>query len=95
MPSKEWVADVKGHEVVMTNSWSLGSTRSTAKLYIDGECVDTCDAAIVTFSRPCLRGRLEHEAGSSVVLGYLSSFGVPGMKGRLEIDGAEQALLTR
>jgi hypothetical protein len=54
-----------------------------------------CQDAIATLRRPCLRGRLEHGERRHVVLGYLSSFGLLGMKGKIEIDGIDQRATVR
>ena len=55
MPQKEWVAEVQGHSIRVSNSWTGG-----AKLYINGECCDTNNSLFAVSSRtPVLSARLE------------------------------------
>ena len=54
MPQKIWIADVEGHPIRVENSWTGG-----AKLYVDGECRDTCTRLVASPGSPALSARLK------------------------------------
>lgn len=60
MPKKEWVAEFKGHQIRVVNTWLTG-----AKLYIDGECRDSSQGQQITVDKksPLLSGRLQDSDG--------------------------------
>ena len=53
MPQKEWVTEVKGHEVRVVNTWTGGT-----RLYIDGECRDRNAGLFAPTWRSWLSARL-------------------------------------
>lgn len=49
MPKKEVIAEYKGNQIRVVNTWFGG-----AKLYINGDCKDTCSDSIANSKTPSL-----------------------------------------
>lgn len=87
MFTKEWEANFKGHQIVATNSWGNFGVGTSAKLYIDGECVDTnTDSFAFSAKRPLLRGCLVNDGRHHVVEVFAKS-GLFRIPARICIDG--------
>ena len=87
MFTKEWEADFKGHRIVATNSWGRFGFSTSAKLYIDGECVDTnTDSFALSAKRSLLRGRLVLDGRNHVVEVFAKS-GLLRILAKICVDG--------
>ena len=85
MPQKEWVAEVQGHAIRVSNSWSGG-----AKLYIDGECRDTNTRMVANAGAPALSARLEQgKADSPLIEVFVKA--VFTVKAKICVDGRQVA----
>lgn len=60
MPRKAWIAQYKGHEIRVVNSWTGG-----VHLLIDGIRRDSNRRLLVPRWTRCLSARLEHDDGAS------------------------------
>ena len=63
MPSKTWIAIIDDHPIRVENSWTGG-----AKLYIDGECRDTCTRMIANPNAPALSARIKQGDSDSALV---------------------------
>jgi hypothetical protein len=103
MPTKEWYSNYAGHHITVSNYWGFNMQGDSsaflpftglAKLYVDGECVDTSNSLFSRGKRPCLRGRIVHNGYPYVVEVYLISE-LLGVGARIEVDGKEIATTIR
>lgn len=68
MPKKEIVADFKGHQIRVVNTWLGG-----AKLYIDGDRRDTCNDFIAKSNTPSLSASIEHDGKKELIEVYVKA----------------------
>ena len=59
MLSREWLATHSGHQIRVTNAWLGG-----AKLYIDGDCRDTCNNLVASPGQPALSASITEADGT-------------------------------
>lgn len=52
---KEWIAELEGNKIRVTNAWFGG-----AKLYINGDCRDTNTETSTRSDTPALSARIQH-----------------------------------
>lgn len=62
MPKKEIVANFKDHQIRVVNTWLGG-----AKLYIDGDCRDTCNDLFAKSGTPSLSASIEGDGTKHVI----------------------------
>ena len=89
MFTKEWKADFEGHQILARNSWdptALTGACTTARLYIDGECVDSSDEIYSSEARPLLRGQIVGYGRTSIVEVFVTSSFLT-VKGKICING--------
>lgn len=85
MPQREWIAEIDGHSVRVSNSWTGG-----AKLYVDGECRDTNTRMFLTSSSPALSARLDRSnVGSPLIEVFMKA--VFTVKAKICVDGKQVA----
>ena len=83
MPQKEWIAEVQGHAIRVSNSWTGG-----AKLYVDGECRDTNSRMFTGSSSAALSSRLEQSNPASPLIEvYVKA--IFTVKAKICIDGKQ------
>ena len=68
MPKKEVVADFKDHQIRVVNTWLGG-----AKLYIDGDCRDTCNDFFAKSGTPSLSASIEHNGEKVLIEVYIKA----------------------
>ena len=85
MPKKEWIAEVQGHSIRVSNSWTGG-----AKLYIDGECRDTSNRMFTGSNSPALSARLEQAKPNSPLIEVFVK-AMLTVKAKICVDGRQIA----
>jgi hypothetical protein len=91
MFTKEWKAEYKGHKIIVSNKWGILSLKdNSAKLYIDGECVDVCYDLIATDKTPSLRGSIKDKESIHLVEVYVKS-GLFQVKSKILVDEVKVA----
>lgn len=68
MPKKEIIADHNGSHIRVTNTWFGG-----AKLYVDGECKDTCKDAFPSPNSACMSAVAINNGEKSVIEIYIKA----------------------
>lgn len=89
MPSKEWKADYNGHSIVVYNSNDPLRQKGEAKLYIDGECVDTSFDLIVKDDFPALRGTIQSFNGSEHRVEVYAKSTLFSVKAKIFVDSKQ------
>ena len=82
MFKREYVAHHGKNRIIAMNSWFGG-----AKLYINGDCVDTDKTWITTSSTALLRGSVPNEDGSRSVVEVFGWTGLVSVKLKICVDG--------
>ena len=82
MPTKDWIAIYDGCTIRVTNAWTGG-----AKLYIDGNCLDTNSALFASPKKPTLSARALGKSGEILVEIYMKS--LVTVKAKICVNGAQ------
>ena len=75
MFNKEWKVEFAGHQIAVINGWGVsfkskdgpGLSHDGAKLYIDGECVDSTNVQFTSGKTPVMRGKIEEGETLSLI----------------------------
>lgn len=88
MFNKEWSASYNSNQIVVNNWWNLNG-RSEAKLYLNGNCVDTNSQYIVSGNTPILRGGIQGPEGQQHVVEAFAKSGLFSVKMKICVDGVQ------
>jgi hypothetical protein len=84
MPKKDVVANYKGHQIRVTNTWLGG-----AKLYVDGDCRDTSNDLFSLGRKPVLSCSLELDGAKERIEVYLRA--ITGVLIKISANGVHIA----
>lgn len=84
MPHKEWIAEVDGHSIRVTNTWLGG-----AKLYVDGKYRDiNKNFFVLSADRALLSARVEPGNSSSPLIEVFFK-AIFSIKAKICVDGGQ------